>query len=285
MQNRRERQDSGKAILHVFGKLLPRVKDRGGEIGMVGTVGVEFRLDGDALVGFVGSVELGTGVDLDGGKVRKDFHGAAAHLEGAGVLAGDDKAVIQVFAHLSHLGKIKLAVTGEHLAGGDELVIDLKMAGGIDPQLCIQNALLPAQIEVRMDGGGVDGGAVGLAAEVDPQSGAHHGIGEGHFQGAGITVVAVRGDDGKADCAVRENFRIVREKLADLKEKDYKRLLQPCIDGNEIMEMFHLKPGIEVGALKQCLKDAVLDNQVPNEREALMGLLKKKAAQMGLSSD
>ena len=83
----------------------------------------------------------------------------------------------------------------------------------------------------------------------------------------------------------RENFRIVREKLADLKEKDYKRLLQPCIDGNEIMEMFHLKPGIEVGALKQCLKDAVLDNQVPNEREALMGLLKKKAAQMGLSSD
>ena len=83
----------------------------------------------------------------------------------------------------------------------------------------------------------------------------------------------------------RENFRIVREKLADLKEKDYKRLLQPCIDGNEIMEMFHLKPGIEVGALKQCLKDAVLDNQVPNEREALMGLLKKKAAQMGLSQD
>jgi len=39
-----------------------------------------------------------------------------------------------------------------------------------------------------------------------------------------------------------ENFRVVREKLTDLKEKDYKRLLQPCIDGNEIMEMFHLRP-------------------------------------------
>lgn len=82
----------------------------------------------------------------------------------------------------------------------------------------------------------------------------------------------------------RENFRIVREKLADLKEKDYKRLLQPCINGNEIMEMFHLSPGIEVGALKQCLKDAVLDNRVPNEREALMELLKKKAKQMGLDN-
>ena len=80
----------------------------------------------------------------------------------------------------------------------------------------------------------------------------------------------------------RENFRIVREKIADLKEKDYKRLLQPVIDGNEIMEMFHLKPSREVGQLKSCLKDAVLDNKVENEREPLMKLLMEKARQMGL---
>lgn len=79
-----------------------------------------------------------------------------------------------------------------------------------------------------------------------------------------------------------ENFRMVREKIADLKERDYKRLLQPVIDGNEIMEMFHLKPCREVGALKQCLKDAVLDNKVENEREPLMQLLMKKAEEMGL---
>ena len=79
-----------------------------------------------------------------------------------------------------------------------------------------------------------------------------------------------------------ENFRMVREKLADLKERDYKRLLQPCIDGNEIMEMFHLQPCREVGALKQCLKDAVLDNKVENEREPLMQLLMQKAHDMGL---
>lgn len=79
-----------------------------------------------------------------------------------------------------------------------------------------------------------------------------------------------------------ENFRMVREKIADLKERDYKRLLQPVIDGNEIMEMFHLKPCREVGALKQCLKDAVLDNKVENEREPLMQLLIKKAEEMGL---
>jgi len=79
-----------------------------------------------------------------------------------------------------------------------------------------------------------------------------------------------------------DNFKIVREKLKDLKDRDYKRLLQPCIDGNEIMEMFHLTPCREVGMLKQALKDAVLDNKVENEREPLMQLLMKKAHDMGL---
>ena len=79
-----------------------------------------------------------------------------------------------------------------------------------------------------------------------------------------------------------ENFRMVREKLTDLKEKDFKRLLQPVIDGNEIMEMFHLKPSREVGTLKQTLKNAVLDNKVANEREPLMQLLMEKAKAMGL---
>lgn len=82
----------------------------------------------------------------------------------------------------------------------------------------------------------------------------------------------------------RENYRIVRSKLHDLKEKDYKRLLQPCIDGTEIMDMFGLGPSREVGILKQTLKDAVLDNRVPNEREPLMRLLMQKAEEMGIST-
>ena len=69
-----------------------------------------------------------------------------------------------------------------------------------------------------------------------------------------------------------DNFRIVREKLTDLKERDYKRLLQPCIDGNEIMEMFNLRPCPQVGVLKR----------VPNEREPLMKLLMEKARSMQL---
>ena len=59
-------------------------------------------------------------------------------------------------------------------------------------------------------------------------------------------------------------------------------MLQPVIDGNEIMEIFHLKPSREVGVLKQYLKEAVLDNKVENEREPLMQLLMEKAKQMKL---
>ncbi len=74
----------------------------------------------------------------------------------------------------------------------------------------------------------------------------------------------------------RDNYVLVREKIEDLKQRDFKRLLQPVIDGNEIMEMFDLKPSREVGELKQYLKDAVLDGIVPNEREPLLKLLIEK---------
>ena len=73
-----------------------------------------------------------------------------------------------------------------------------------------------------------------------------------------------------------DNFVKVREKLAELVEKDYKRLFQPCIDGDEIMRMFNLRQGKAVGLLKKCIKDAVLDNQVENEPEKLKEMLLKK---------
>ena len=80
-----------------------------------------------------------------------------------------------------------------------------------------------------------------------------------------------------------ENFRIVREKIADLKERDYKRLFQPVIDGDEIMQMFNLKPSREVGTLKQSLKDAILDGIIPNEPNAARQFLIEKGKEMGLA--
>ena len=81
----------------------------------------------------------------------------------------------------------------------------------------------------------------------------------------------------------RENFRLVREKLTDLAYRDWRRELQPCIDGNEIMQRFGLSQGPMVGTLKQCLKDAVLDNRVENTREALLTLLDSEAARRGMT--
>lgn len=78
------------------------------------------------------------------------------------------------------------------------------------------------------------------------------------------------------------NFQIVRQKLKDLKEKDHRRNFQPYVDGNEIMAMFGLKPGREVGALKSALKDAILDQGLPNEHDAEVEFLIKKGEQMGL---
>ena len=80
-----------------------------------------------------------------------------------------------------------------------------------------------------------------------------------------------------------DNYQLVREKIDDLKERDFKRLLQPVIDGNEIMQMFNLQPSREVGELKQYLKDAVLDDRVKNEREPLMELLMQRAKEIGIA--
>jgi tRNA nucleotidyltransferase/poly(A) polymerase len=80
-----------------------------------------------------------------------------------------------------------------------------------------------------------------------------------------------------------ENFRIVREKITDLKERDYKRLFQPVIDGDEIMRMFKLQPSREVGILKKALKDAILDGIIPNEPHAARQFLMEEAKKIGLA--
>lgn len=82
-----------------------------------------------------------------------------------------------------------------------------------------------------------------------------------------------------------DNYQLVRGKIEDLKQRDFKRLLQPVIDGNEIMRMFNLPPSREVGDLKKYLKDAVLDNRVENEREPLMRLLMERATELGIAGN
>ena len=79
------------------------------------------------------------------------------------------------------------------------------------------------------------------------------------------------------------NYQLVRQKLIDLEEKDRIRNFQPPVDGKEIMRIFDLQPCQEIGALKSALKDAILDGVVPNEHEAALDFILKRAAKMGLS--
>ena len=81
-----------------------------------------------------------------------------------------------------------------------------------------------------------------------------------------------------------DNFRLVRQKLIDLEERDRIRNFQPPVSGEEIMQRFHLPPCREVGTLKSAVKDAILDGVIPNEHDAALQFVIEKARKMGLES-
>ena len=79
-----------------------------------------------------------------------------------------------------------------------------------------------------------------------------------------------------------ENFKLVRQKMAEIEEKDRIRNWQPPVGGIEIMERYHLEPCREVGLLKGALKDAILDGVIGNNREEALEFLDKEAAKLGI---
>jgi poly(A) polymerase len=80
-----------------------------------------------------------------------------------------------------------------------------------------------------------------------------------------------------------ENFKLVRNKLKEIEEKDAVRNFQPPVDGSEIIITFGIKPGKEVGIIKNAIRDAILDGIIPNEHDAARNLMLKIGTELGLT--
>ena len=80
----------------------------------------------------------------------------------------------------------------------------------------------------------------------------------------------------------RANFELVKRKLVELEERDRIRNFQPPVSGEDIMTTFGIGPCREIGTIKDAIKDAILDGQIPNERDAAWQMMLRLGAELGL---
>jgi tRNA nucleotidyltransferase/poly(A) polymerase len=80
-----------------------------------------------------------------------------------------------------------------------------------------------------------------------------------------------------------KNFDMVERKMTEVEQKDHVRNFQPPVTGDEIIRMYNLPPGRIIGELKERIKEAILEGEIQNDREQALALLRKFAAEKGLT--
>jgi len=80
------------------------------------------------------------------------------------------------------------------------------------------------------------------------------------------------------------NFKMVRQKIEEVEARDQIRNFQPPISGEDIMKAFELKPCREIGIIKEFIKEAILEGQIPNESSAAHEMMLEKGKQLGLKT-
>ena len=81
----------------------------------------------------------------------------------------------------------------------------------------------------------------------------------------------------------KANFELVKRKLVELEERDRIRNFQPPVSGEDIMRTFAIGPCREIGTIKDAIKDAILDGQIPNDRDAAWQMMLRLGADLGLT--
>ncbi|WP_299439866.1 HD domain-containing protein [uncultured Aquimarina sp.] len=81
------------------------------------------------------------------------------------------------------------------------------------------------------------------------------------------------------------NFKIVRQKMVEVEERDHIRNFQPPVSGEEIMKAFNIKPSREIGIIKEAIKEAILEGEISNEHEVAYQFMIRKGEELGLKSD